>query len=278
MISYVVRPRGGIFVKIIVLIKEVPDMERVKFNREKGIVDRSSAEAEINPFDLNALQTAVDLKNKFGGEVIVITMGLPRSEKSLRDAYARGADRGILLTDKKFGGADTWATAYTLAAEIKKIKDYDLIISGEKSVDGDTAQVGAEVAEFLNIPHSYYVEKIGDISKDEIEVTIENLCGKKQNRKMKLPALVSVSKNINYPELPTLERKLESLKIEIEKYSLENLNEYIKGEEAGFNGSKTKVVKIVVPKEVKRESKIYKDNLNCYMEDVIHMMKNKNII
>ncbi|AKA69478.1 electron transfer flavoprotein subunit beta/FixA family protein [Clostridium scatologenes] len=264
--------------KIIVLIKEVPDMEKVKFNREKGIVDRSSAEAEINPFDLNALQTAVDLKNKFGGEVIVITMGLPRSEKSLRDAYARGADKGILLTDKKFGGADTWATAYTLAAEIKKIKDYDLIISGEKSVDGDTAQVGAEVAEFLNIPHSYYVEKIGDISKDEIEVTIENLCGKKQNRKMKLPALVSVSKNINYPELPTLERKLESLKIEIEKYSLENLNEYIKEEEAGFNGSKTKVVKIVVPKEVKRESKIYKDNLNCYMEDVLHMMKNKNII
>lgn len=278
MIIYVVRPLGGVFMKIIVLIKEVPDMEKVRFDSEKGVVDRSSAEAEINPFDLNALQEAVNLKNKFGGEITVITMGLPRSEKSLRDAYARGADRGILLTDRKFGGADTWATANTIAAEIRKIKDYDLIICGEKSVDGDTAQVGAEVAEFLNIPHAYYVEKVNAVSRSEVEVTIENICGKKQNRKMKIPALISVTKNINYPELPLLERKLESLKIEIEKCSLENLYGYIKEEEAGFNGSKTKVVKIAVPKEVKRESKIYKDNLNCYMKDVIHMMKDKNII
>lgn len=264
--------------RIIVLIKEVPDMENVRFDSEKGVVDRSSAEAEINPFDLFALQTAVDLKNKIGAEVTVITMGLPRAESSLRDAYARGADKGLLLTDRKFGGSDTWATAYTLAAAIKKIKDYDLVICGEKSVDGDTAQVGAEVAEVLNIPHAYYVEKVNFTSENEIDVTIENICGNKQMRNMKLPALISVSKNINFPELPTIKRKLESLKIEIEKCSLADLKGLITEEETGFNGSRTKVIKIVVPKEVRRESKIYRNSFNEYMKEIITVMKNKKII
>jgi len=264
--------------RIIVLIKEVPDMENVKFDSERGVVDRSSAEAEINPFDLNALQAAVNLKNEIGAEITVITMGLPRAENSLRDAYARGADKGLLLTDRKFGGADTWATAYTLAAAIKKIKDYDLVICGEKSIDGDTAQVGAEVAEFLNIPHAYYVEKINSISKYEIDVTIENICSNKQIRNMKLPALISVTKNINFPELPTIKRKLESLKIEIEKCTLADLKGWVTEEETGFNGSRTKVVKIMVPKEVRRESKIYRNNFNDYMKEIITVMQKKNIV
>jgi len=253
---------------ILVLIKEVPDMGKVKFDSDKGVVDRSSAETEINPFDMNALQEAVNLKKLYSANVTVLSMGPPKAENSLRDAYARGCDRGILMTDSKFGGADTYATAMTLSAGIKYLGKYDLIICGEKSVDGDTAQVGAEVAELLDIPHAYYVEKIKSINETEIEVSIENLFGSKQNRKMKLPALISVTKNINSPKLPTLNRKLISLDIEIEKISLDDLCEYIKVDDAGFKGSPTKVSKIVIPCSIKRESQIYRDDYFSFKEAI----------
>lgn len=264
--------------KLIVLVKEVPDMAKVRFDSEKGVVDRSSADAEINPFDLNALQTAVDLKKEYGAEITIVTMGPQRAEKSLRDAYARGADNCVLLSDKSFGGSDTFATSRTIGASINKLKDFDVIICGEKSVDGDTAQVGGEVAEILNIPHAYYVEKINSLSDKEIIVTINNLCGSKQLRKMKLPALISVTKNINHAELPTVKRKLKSLKIGVEKLGLSELEGYITEEETGFKGSPTKVVKIVVPREEIKESKIYKDNFNDYMNDVLYALKEKKVL
>ena len=146
---------------IVVLIKEVPDMTKVKFDRERGVVDRAGAPAEINPFDENAIQAALNLKKtKENVTITVVTMGPLRAEKSLRMAYAKGVDKMVLVSDRAFGGSDTFATARVLAAALKNIENIDLIICGEKSVDGDTAQVGAEVAEFLNIPHSYYVDKI----------------------------------------------------------------------------------------------------------------------
>ena len=253
---------------ILVLIKEVPDMQKVKFDSEKGVVDRSSAESEINPFDMNALQTAINLKKQYGANVSVLTMGPPKAENSLRDAYARGCDNVVLMTDRKFGGSDTCATAMTLSTGIKYMGKQDLIICGEKSVDGDTAQVGAEVAEFLDIPHAYYVEKINSINETEIEVVIENLFGSKQVRKMKLPALIGVTKNINSPKLPTVNRKLKSLDIEIEKISLNDLCEYIDENDTGFKGSPTKVSKIVIPCSLKRESQIYRDDYVSFKEAI----------
>jgi len=253
---------------ILVLIKEVPDMGKVKFDSDKGVVDRSSAESEINPFDMNALQEAVNLKKLYGANVTVLSMGPPKAENSLRDACARGCDRGILMTDSKFGGADTYATAMTLSAGIKYSGKYDLILCGEKSVDGDTAQVGAEVAELLDIPHAYYVEKINSINETEIEVTIENLFGSKQIRKMKLPALIAVTKNINSPKLPTLNRKLKSFDIEIEKICLDDLCEFLKIDETGFKGSPTKVSKIVVPSSIERVSHIYRDDYVSFKEAI----------
>jgi len=118
---------------IIALLKQVPDIEEVKFDTEKGTLDRSSARAESNPFDLNALEAGVQIKEKLGGTITVVSMGPPQAESALRDALARGADRAILLTDKKFGGADTLATSYTLASAIKKLGNFDLIICGEKN-------------------------------------------------------------------------------------------------------------------------------------------------
>lgn len=254
---------------IVVLVKEVPDMDRVKFDTERGVVDRSSAEAEINPFDMHALQAAVDLKHEYGARVTVITMGPPKAEKSLRDAYARGADSCVLLTDRKFGGSDTCATSRILASAIKSIKAYDLIICGEKSVDGDTAQVGAEVAEFLDVPHAYYVEKVTGINEAEIEVISSKICGSKQVRKMKLPALISVNKDINMPKLPTLRRKLESLDIKIERLGMEDLADYITEESTGIKGSPTKVSRIEVPGAAAREGRIYRDDREDFIKAFI---------
>jgi electron transfer flavoprotein beta subunit len=193
-------------------------------------------------------------------------MGPPKAEKSLRDAYARGADEGILLTDRKFGGADTCATAMTLSAAVKHLGNFDLVICGEKSVDGDTAQVGAEVAEFLDIPHAYYVDKIIEFNDEDITVETEEICGSKQVRKMQLPALIGVTKNINFPKLPTVNRKLESQQIEVKTISLNDLSHYISEGSTGFNGSPTKVSKIEIPRTVTRESKIIRDDYNLFKE------------
>lgn len=263
---------------IVVLVKEVPDMDQVKFDSERGVVDRSSAPAEMNPFDFYALQAAIDRKQEKDATVTVLTMGLPRAEKLLRDCYARGADRLILLTDKSFGGSDTYATAHTLAAAIQKLGDIDLIICGEKSIDGDTAQVGAEVAELLDIPHSYYVEKINGLSEHEIDVDLDTICGNKQSRRMKLPALISVSKNLNQVKLPTVKRKLASLKTEVEVWSFEQLEGWLSPEDAGFKGSPTQVVRIEVPREEFLENRIYRDNYQDFFEDVAELLKSINMI
>jgi len=247
----------------IVLIKEVPDMARVRFDRDRGTVDRGSAGTQINPFDLFALQGAVDLRSRYGGRITAITMGPPRSADSLKDTIARGADDCICLTDKLFGGADTLATARVLAAAIAQL-DYDLILCGEKSVDGDTAQVGAEVAEILNIPHSYYVQRVTDIVDGMISLTTAELCGAKQERKMKLPALISVRRQIATPLLPTLKRKLESIDIEVKKIGLQDLG--LTEDEVGAKGSPTRVSKIIVPKAISRDSVIFRDDLSGFLD------------
>lgn len=266
--------------KIIVLIKEVPDMTSVKFDSEKGVVDRGGAPAEINPFDENALQAAIDLKKNYGDvEITVLTMGPPRAEKSLKMAYAKGADKLVLATDRAFGGSDTYATAKVLSETIKLIGDYDLIICGEKSVDGDTAQVGAEVAEFLNIPHSYYVDNIelNYNNSDSVKVNIENLSGKRQVRLMNTPCLVSVTKNIARPLLPTLDRMLESLNHSAEVIELSDLTN-LNNEDTGFKGSPTKVSKIVVPKEPEKKNLIYRGSPDEFIDNIEAAFKEKGIL
>lgn len=244
--------------KIVVLVKEVPDMERVKFDSEKGTVNRASAEGEINPFDLNALQAAVQIKQDLeaqGGDctITALTMGPPKAEKTMRDIYARGADACVLLTDRQFGGADTLATSQTLAAAIQAQGGADLILCGEKTVDGDTAQVGAEVAELLDLPHSCYVEQIC-MQPQAVEVVLDEISGSKQRRRMELPALLCVTKNVAYPQIPTVKRKLRSLEVEIQTLGLADLAPYVTAQEVGAKGSPTKVVKIEVPKSAVKKN------------------------
>lgn len=237
---------------IIVPIKEVPDIEKVNFDREKGRIDRSSADSGPNPFDLNALEEAVRLKEEFEGSVTVISMGPPGAKETLRDALARGADDAILLTDKGFAGSDTWATSYTLAMAIKKIGDYDLVFCGEKTVDGDTGQVGPEIAEILIIPHVAYVNEVLECDEDGIIVQ-SKMWGMTCKKELKPKGLMTVTKDVNEPRLPSLKDKLKAKKAEIDEWSLKNLLEFGDVEHFGFKGSPTSVVNIEVPEEKGRD-------------------------
>ena len=243
--------------KILVLIKQVPDITKVKFDVEKGRIDRSSAEAEINPFDLNALEAAVQIKERLGGSVLAISMGPPQAVSALKDAISRGADDAVLIEDKSFAGADTWATSYTLAQAIKMIGKFDLIFCGEKTVDGDTGQVGAEVAEHLDIPHVYYVSKIKDATNDKITLITE-MDDASYNVESGFPLLISVTKDVNKPRLPILKEKLRAMKAEIKVWHADDMLNVLDMTKVGYLGSPTAVNKIVVPKEKERKGKIFK--------------------
>ncbi|MBC7091634.1 MAG: electron transfer flavoprotein subunit beta/FixA family protein [Nitrososphaeria archaeon] len=262
--------------KIIVLIKQVPDIEKVRFDVETGRIDRSSAPAEINPFDLNALEAAAQIKEKVGGYIIALSMGPPQAVSSLKDAMARGADEAILLEDKKFAGADTWATSYTLAGAIKKIGEYDIILCGEKTVDGDTGQVGAEVAEQLSIPHVYYVSKIVDVSDKNI-VVVSEMNDASYTIEATYPVLVSVTKDVNKPRLPTLKDKLRAMKSDVKVWHAADLEGIIDLNCVGYFGSPTNVHKVVIPQERFREGKIFR-SVNEGLENILNVLVKKRLI
>lgn len=261
--------------KIIVLIKQVPDMERVKFDRERGVIDRKSAGTEINPFDLNALEAAVQISEKINAEITVVSMGPPSAEEALKEAIARGANEGILLSDRKFGGSDVKSTSITLASGIKAIGDFDLVIAGMQTVDGDTGQVGPEVAEYLEIPHACYVEAINEISKDDMVVTT-SIWGGAYLKKVKFPALITVTKDINVPRLPSFKSKMKARKAEIKVLGVDDLN--LAEGQVGLKGSPTKVKRIEVPPAIKREGRIWRDNFPEACDEIVKIFKEKRIL
>ena len=156
--------------KIIVCIKQVPDTTEVKINKETNTLIREGVASVINPFDLYAIEEGLRLREAHGGTVTVLSMGPMQVIDSLREALSMGADEAVLLSDRAFAGADTLATAYTLSKGIEKIGSYDLIICGKQAIDGDTAQVGPELAEMLEIPHVTYVRRIHEIAGGQITV------------------------------------------------------------------------------------------------------------
>jgi electron transfer flavoprotein beta subunit len=240
---------------VVVLLKQVPDIEKVRFDAEKGRLDRSSAEAVVNPFDLNALEAAVQLKEQTGGLVTVLSMGPSSAEEALRDALARGADTAVLLSDAKFGGADTLATSYTLSCAVRKLGAFDLVVCGEKTIDGDTAQVGPEVAEFLGIPHVAYVEEIRSVDAEAVVVKsrLDEDC---LTVRMRLPGLVTVTKDLNSPRLPTLSGKLKSRKAEVAVWTADDLKGFADERLFGLSGSPTWVAKVYAPLSGKKRGQL----------------------
>jgi electron transfer flavoprotein beta subunit len=242
---------------IVVLIKQVPDMDQVKFDYEQGRIIRGSVPSEANPFDLNALETALTYKENVGGEVIALSMGPPQTESTLRDTLARGADRAILLSDRGFAGADTLATSIALGEAVRKIREFDLIICGEKTIDGDTGQVGPEVAEFLDLPHVSYVSAIRESSEKELVVETE-AWGRPFLKRMRLPGLITVTKDINEPRLASFKDKMRARKADVEIWGIEDIS--VDPNTVGIKGSPTSLKKMWVPPPQKRDAVIMRGN------------------
>ncbi len=262
---------------ILVLIKQVPEIEKVRFDYEKGRLDRSSAGAIVNPFDLNALEAAVQIKEKIGGSVTAISMGPMQAIDALRDALARGADKAILLSDESFAGADTLATAYTLASAIRKHGTFDLIVCGEKTIDGDTAQVGPEVAEFLGIPHVAYVEEIREVCSDKIVV------GARMERnyyivELRLPGLITVTKDLNNPRLPTLRDKLRAMRAEITVWGYMDLAEEGSPRFFGLNGSPTRVIRVYTSVAEKRRSQVLSGTAHEVAQKIVQILMKNGVL
>jgi electron transfer flavoprotein beta subunit len=214
---------------------------------------RDGVEAIVNPFDTYAVEEAVRLKEARGGSVTVMTMGPPQAAEALKQALSVGADRAVLISDRAFAGADTLATSYTLAAAIKKTGDFDLIIAGKQTLDGDTGQVGPEVAVHLNIPFATYVKKIDAAEGNDLRV--ERLVEDgHETLELPLPCLLTVVKEINEPRLPSLRGIMAAKKAEIETWSASDLG----GDEAryGLSGSPTQVVETYVPERLKQAETI----------------------
>ena len=252
--------------RIIVPIKQVPDMNQVKFEVDRGRVDRSSAGVEINPFDLNALEAAVQIKEDLGGTVIAISMGPHRAESSLRDALARGADDAVLLEDRKFAGADPLATSYTIACAIRKLGAFDLILCGEKTVDGDTGQVGPEIAEHLNIPHIAYVSWL-EVRGGTLVAQCE-MGGRAYTVESALPVLLTVTKDLNIPRLPGFRDKAKARQVAVAVWGAGELASVADTSRYGVRGSPTRVHRVIIPSEENKKGKIFRNAVEEAIDEI----------
>jgi electron transfer flavoprotein beta subunit len=229
---------------IVVCIKQVPETTEVEFDEETGRLKREGVAAVINPFDEYAIEEGLKIKESQGGTVKVLTMGPPWAADAVRNAIAMGADEGYIATDRAFAGADTWATSLTLAKTIEHMGEYDIILCGLKTTDGDTGQTGPEMAEHLGIPHVCYVNEVQGIEGEK--VTLRRIMDDGvETLEAPLPLLISVSKDINQPRLATLRGRLKAKKAEIKEITNEDLG--IDPDEIGLEGSFTRVVKIFEP-------------------------------
>ena len=232
--------------KIIVPIKQVPETGNVKMDEETGTIIREGSESIINPLDLYGIETAIRLRERHGGSVTAISMGPLAAEKALREAVAMGCDDAQLVSDRKFAGSDTWSTSYVLAEAVRRLGPYDLIIAGERATDGDTGQVGPNLAAALDLPLATFIRSI-EVRKEGRSVRVERLVEDGyEELELPLPALVTVVKEISYPRLPTLRGKQKARKLELERLGADELE--VDVSKIGLKGSPTRVVKIETPK------------------------------
>jgi Electron transfer flavoprotein, beta subunit len=229
---------------IIVCIKQVPNTTDVKIDPVKNTLIREGVDSIINPFDVYAIEEAVRLKERFTGKVTVVTMGPPQAESALKEAISLGCDEGILVSDRKFAGSDTWATSYTLACAIKKIGAFDIILCGKQASDGDTAQVGPGISTHLNIPQVTYVKKIEEVTTGKVRV--ERMMEEGYDVvETPIPCLFTVVKEINTPRLPSLKGMMRAKSAKIIQWTAADIN--CEPKNIGLDGSPTRVVKIFTP-------------------------------
>lgn len=259
---------------IIVCIKQVPGSTNVKVNPDTGTLIRDGASSKMNPYDLNALELGLSLKKRYDGVLKVVSMGPNSALDVIKEAIYMGADEGVLISDRKFGGADVLATSYTLCSGIKAAGEYDVIITGKQTTDGDTAQVGSELAEHLAIPHLAYVTSL-EVEDNKLICT-SNLDNQILKASLQMPCLICADSDINTPRLPSFKRKKEFKECE-DKIKIITFRDLEDQDEShyGLKGSATQVEKIFEP-EKRLEKKVF-DSFDL-ANDVYNVLKEAKFI
>jgi electron transfer flavoprotein beta subunit len=259
---------------IVVCLKQVPGTTEVKIDPNTNTLIRQGIKNIINPFDAYALEEGVRLRERFGGKVSALSMGPPQAVEMLRDAISVGADDAVLLSDRAFAGADTWATSYTLGKAIEKIKNYDLVICGRQTIDGDTGQVGPELAEMLDVPFISYVSKVEQIADRTLRVQRMVEDGY-ETVEASLPAVITVVKEINTPRLPSLRGLIRAKSAQIPTWIAQDIG--VENEKAGLAGSATQVVKVFFPKR-EHHAEILKGDPEQQIDRLIEKLRKAKII
>ena len=257
---------------IVVCLKQVPDTTAVKIDPKTGTLIRDGVPSIINPEDKHALEAALTIKDKVGGKVTIISMGPPQAKEALREALCMGADEAILITDRAFAGADTLATSKTLAGALKKL-EYDIVFAGRQAIDGDTAQVGPEIAEHLNIPQITYVQDV-KIEEDGLLVN-RALEDGYELIKVQAPVLLTAIKELNEPRYMNIGYIFDTANKEIQVWSADDIE--INKEELGLKGSPTKVKKTMT-KETKGAGELIKETPQEAVKYVLGKLKEKHYI
>ena len=262
--------------KVIVCIKQVPDTKGgVKFNPD-GTLDRGAMLAIMNPDDKAGLEAALRLKDQYGAEVTVLTMGLPKATDVLREAIAMGADKGVLVTDRVLGGADTWATSTTIAGALRNL-EYDLVITGRQAIDGDTAQVGPQIAEHLGLPVISYAQ---EISVDEAAktVTVKRQYDDRYHMvEAKMPCLITALAELNDPRYMTPGGIFDACAAEITTWGRADLKDVEDGN-LGLNGSPTKIAKASDKVRKGAGEKVAPDSPDEAVDYIVGKLKEKHVL
>lgn len=261
--------------KIVVCVKQVPEITEVKIDPVTHTLVREGVPSVLNPFDEYAVEEALRIREKHSGEVTVITMGPPQAREVLVKCLAMGADKAILLTDRSFAGADTWATAYTLSLAIRQL-EYDIVFCGKQAIDGDTAQVGPELAENLGIPQITFAKKV------EVDPKARKVVAHRETEEgyevveCRLPALLTAIKGLNEPRLPTLMGIMSANKKEIKTIPASELDVDI--ERIGLKGSFTEVVNVFAPEPRGKGTIITESDPSTAAKKIIEFLQAKAVI
>lgn len=294
--------------ELLVCIKQVPDTSEIKLDPETNTLIRTGLPSIVNPFDMNALEAALEIKDKVKGAVVsVITMGPPQADAALRECLTMGADKAYLISDRAFAGADTLATSYTIASAIKKLqadqgRSFDLILCGKQAIDGDTAQVGPQIAEELGIPQITYVNKVSLIADDNDEhilpvedqesagaaepiaegSTVTAIQVEREHEEgyevleVKLPALITAVKTLNEPRYPTLWNSIRAIRSEVTTITAADMT--VESERLGLSGSPTRVRKVYSP-PVRSKGLIIQDETPAEaVKSLMNVLEEKKVI
>lgn len=294
--------------ELLVCIKQVPDTSEIKLDPETNTLIRTGLPSIVNPFDMNALEAALEIKDKVKGAVVsVITMGPPQADAALRECLTMGADKAYLISDRAFAGADTLATSYTIASAIKKLqadqgRPFDLILCGKQAIDGDTAQVGPQIAEELGIPQITYVNKVSLIADDNDEhilpvedqesagaaepiaegSTVTAIQVEREHEEgyevleVKLPALITAVKTLNEPRYPTLWNSIRAIRSEVTTITAADMT--VESERLGLSGSPTRVRKVYSP-PVRSKGLIIQDETPAEaVKSLMNVLEEKKVI